>query len=123
MRLFLCAFLGAACLAAPASAARWTDAMGRTVEVPENPARIISLVPSVTEILFALGVGDRVVGVTDACTWPEQARTLPKVGSYSGPSLEAVLAQQPDVVFAAADMSAPAWVERLEDLGIPVYVV
>ncbi|MFO7982236.1 MAG: helical backbone metal receptor, partial [Desulfuromonadales bacterium] len=50
-------------------------------------------------------------------------RSLPKVGSYSGPSLEAVLAQQPDVVFAAADMSAPAWVERLEDLGIPVYVV
>ncbi len=97
--------------------------MGRRVEVPDRPGRIVSLVPSVTEVLFAVGAGDRLVGVTRFCTYPPEARALPKVGGYADPSLEAIVALSPDLVFGAADSTPPALVRRLEALGIPVYVV
>lgn len=108
---------------APAAGAAWVDAVGRTVTVPEAPERIVSLVPSVTETLFALGLGGRVAGVTEFCTYPPEAAARPRVGSYASPSLEAVAALAPDLVFASADMTRPAAVSRLEALGVPVYVV
>ncbi|MFU8855485.1 MAG: ABC transporter substrate-binding protein [Deferrisomatales bacterium] len=115
------AFLG---LGLPcAEAASWVDAVGRRVDVPDAPARIVSLVPSVTETLFALGLGEQVVGVTEFCTFPPGALAKPRVGSYAAPSLEAVAALTPELVFASADMTRPAAVARLESLGIPVYVV
>ncbi len=113
--------LGAGALAA--RAAVWTDALGRRVEAPDRPGRIVSLVPSVTEILFAVGAGDRLAGVTRFCTYPPAARRLPKVGGYADPSLEAIVALSPDLVFGAADSTPPALIRRLEALGIPVYVV
>ncbi len=106
-----------------AAAAVWTDATGRRVEAPDHPRRIVSLVPSVTELLFALGVEDRVAGVTRFCNYPPRAQAKPKVGGYADPSLEAVAALSPDLVFAAADATKPALVRRLEALGIPVFVV
>lgn len=68
--------------------------------LPENmhAKRIVSLSPSVTETLFALGVGDRVVGVTRFCTYPQEARALPKVGGFVDPDFEAIVALQPDLV-------------------------
>ncbi|MBE9486626.1 MAG: ABC transporter substrate-binding protein, partial [Chloroflexi bacterium] len=103
------------CFALPLSAMAisWTDAMGRSVEVPEAPQRIVSLVPSVTEILFALGLDDRVAGVTSFCTYPEQALSKPQVGGYTNPSLEAVMLQQPDLVFISADSASPALLSRM----------
>jgi iron complex transport system substrate-binding protein len=77
----------------------------------------------VTEILFALGLGDRVVGVTDWCTFPAEAAQKPKIGRYADPSLEAVVSQAPDLVVASADSTKPALVARLEGAGLPVYVV
>jgi len=62
------------------------------------PQRIVSLTPALTEILFALGAGDRVVGVTQYCNYPPAARTKPKVGGYVNPSVESVLALRPDLV-------------------------
>ncbi len=106
-----------------AGAAVWTDATGRRVEAPDHPRRIVSLVPSVTEVLFALGVEDRVVGVTRFCNYPPRAQAKPKVGGYADPSLEAIAALSPDLVFAAADATKPALVRRLQALGIPVFVV
>ncbi len=106
-----------------AGAAEWTDALGRRVDVPGRPRRIVSLVPSVTEVLFAVGAGDRLVGVTRFCTYPPEARNLPQVGGYADPSLEAIVALSPDLVFGAADSTPPALIRRLEALGIPVYVV
>lgn len=106
-----------------AAAASWVDAMGRTVVVSDAPGRIVSLVPSVTETLFGLGLGDRVVGVTEFCTFPSEAATRARVGSYAAPSLEAVVALAPDLVFVSADATGPTLVARLETLGIPVYVV
>lgn len=116
-------WLASAMVPAPAAGADWVDAVGRTVTVPEAPERIVSLVPSVTETLFALGLGGRVAGVTEFCTYPPEAAARPRVGSYASPSLEAVAALAPDLVFASADMTRPAAVSRLEALGVPVYVV
>ena len=110
-------------LPAAAKSATWTDALGRRVEVPASPRRIVSLAPSVTEVLFALGLGERVVGVTEYADYPPAARRKPQVGSYAAPSLEAIVAARPDLVVAAGDVDSPALVAQLSALHIPVYVV
>lgn len=86
---------------------------------PAPPARIVSLAPNITEILFALGVGDRVVGVTEWCDYPPQARTRPKVGGYIDFSLERVVGLRPDLVIGAHGIPLER-LHRLEELGIPV---
>ncbi|WP_321365905.1 cobalamin-binding protein [uncultured Desulfuromusa sp.] len=103
--------------------AQYVDALNRTVTIQESPQRIVSLVPSITETLFNLGLENRIVAATDFCTYPEAAQKLPKVGGYADPSLESILIYQPNLVIAAADMNRPALVRRLELMGIPVYVV
>ena len=104
-------------------AATWTDAMQRKVELPDDPQRIVSLVPSVTEILFALGLEERIVGVTNFCNYPEQARSKPQMGDYAAPGLETILLQRPDLVFVSADSATPAGLAKMERLGLAVYVV
>lgn len=123
MRYLFISWLLFGCLAGAATAATFTDALGRPVVLPETPARIVSLSPNVTETLFALEAADKLVAVTDACTWPEEAAQLPKVGQYADPSVEQILLYRPDLVIAAADMNRPQLVDRLESLGVPVYVV
>ena len=73
---------------------------GRPTVAP-TPARIVSLAPSVTETLFALGAGPRVVAVSTFCDYPPEVRSLPKIGSFVAPSVEAIIAQRPDVVIGA----------------------
>ena len=109
--------------ASPLAATDFTDAVNRQVSLPHPPQRIVSLVPSVTEILFKLGLEERIVAATDFCTYPAAARQLPKVGGYADPSLESILLHQPDLVIAAADMNRPALIRRLELMKIPVFVV
>ncbi len=70
----------------------------RPVSVSPPPERIISMSPALTETLFALGLGDRIVGVTRFCLYPEEALTLPKIGGYLDPSWEAIVALEPDLV-------------------------
>jgi len=86
------------------------------------PARIVSLAPSVTETLFALGVGSRVVAVSDYCDYPPEARRLPKIGSFLDPSVEAIVAQRPDVVIGVPSPGNHTAVETLQSLGIRVAV-
>ena len=114
-----------ACVTWPASAraVAWPDALGRSVEVAAQPQRIVSLVPSVTEILYALGVEDRLVGVTRFCTYPPEAAGKAQVGDYGDPNLEAVAALDPDLVILAADAANPALLSRIEGLGVAAYVV
>jgi len=89
---------------------------GPTVDDAEEPRRIVSMAPSVTESLFALGLGDRVVGVTRFCDYPAPARRLPKVGGYLDPSYEAIVSLRPDLVVL---MQSHGDVERrLHGLGI-----
>ena len=87
------------------------------------PARIVSLVPSLTEALFALGLGPRVVGVTDWCVHPADAvAALPKVGGTKDASVEAIAALHPDLVIANREENRRRVVEALEARGIPVWV-
>lgn len=93
--------------------------------VPPGPYhRIVSLTPSVTEILFALGAGDRVVGVTLWCDYPEAARALPRVGDFLEPNLEALASLEPDlVILAPTGTLLKKQYDNLRALGFPVLVV
>jgi ABC-type Fe3+-hydroxamate transport system substrate-binding protein len=93
-----------------------------TVAHAQPPERIISLAPNVTEILFALGLGDRVVGVTNFCDNPAEAKKKQKIGGMSNPSLERVLSLRPDVVILTTDGNPKEFEERLRSLKIRTYV-
>lgn len=86
------------------------------------PQRIVSLAPSITETLFALGAGPRVVAVSDYCDDPPEARRLPRIGSFLTPSLEAVLAMRPDVVIGERSPGNREVVETLRRLGVRVEI-
>ena len=86
------------------------------------PGRIVSLAPGMTEILFAIGLGDRVVGVTEYCDWPPEAKQRPTIGGMSNPSIEAVLRLRPDVVVMTTDGNPKAFEGRLRSVGIGTYV-
>ena len=91
-------------------------------ESASPPKRIVSLAPSMTEILFALGLGDNIVGVTTFCDYPEEAKKKLKIGGMSNPSLEAVLSLKPDVVVMTTDGNPKEFEERLIALKIKTYV-
>ncbi len=99
------------------------DMLGRRVRIPDHPARIVSLAPSITETVFALGDGDRLAGVTDYCDYPPEATRKPRVGGIATPNFEAILALRPDLVIATSESNYADHVERLTSLGLPVYVV
>src|SRR5439155_23682367 len=98
------------------------DDLNRQVVLPSVPQRIVSLAPSITEILFAIGLGERVVGVTQYCDYPPEAQAKPKVG-YTHPSLEAIVALQPDLVLAPRELLRADALGKLEQLEIPTYVL
>jgi len=102
--------------------ATFTDEVGRKVELPAPPQRIVSVAPSVTEVLFAMGLGEKVVGVSTYCNYPAEALKKEKVGGYLTPSLEKILALRPDLVIGTADGNLKAFVNKLAGLGIPVYI-
>jgi iron complex transport system substrate-binding protein len=96
-----------------------TDHFGRVVTIKNsNPQRIVSLAPSNTEILFALGLGDRVVGVTNYCNYPPEATTKPSVGDYTEPNIEVIITMEPELVLATEEHEA--MIEQLESHGITV---
>lgn len=99
-----------------------TDDAGRDVEIPARPERIVSLAPANTEMLYALGLGDSVVGVTTFCDYPAEAATVEQVGDFAGPNVEAVTAVDPDLVLVTAGVQADQ-VAALEQLGAVVLVV
>ena len=87
-----------------------------------SPRRIVSLAPATTEVIFALGAGDRVIGVTSFCDYPEEAKKKQKVGGMSNPSLEAVVALKPDLVVMSTDGNPREVEERLRGMGLTTYV-
>lgn len=124
-RQHVLALLLLAALAAPA-AARPTvvvaDDAGGTVALAAPPRRIVSLAPHATELLFALGAGSRIVGVSAASDWPAEARALPRVGDARAVDLERVFALAPDLV-VTWPYTVPAQVARLKARGVPVFVL
>lgn len=102
---------------------RVTDDLGRTVELPDRPQRVVSLVPSVTETLAAFGLGERLAGATDWCTEPaDVVARLPRVGHVVAPDPARVAALAPDLVLANAEENREHAVRKLEAAGLPVYV-
>ena len=99
------------------------DDAGRSVEVVAEPQRIISLIPSLTETLFALGLEDRVVGVTDYCNYPAEALTKEKVGNLFNLNMEAILGLEPDLVLAAESAMMQDALNFLTENGITVVVI
>jgi len=97
------------------------DSMGNEVTIPKEPKRIVSLIPSNTEILFALGLGDKVVGVTTNDNYPAEVKKLPKVGDFQI-NVEKVVAQKPDLVVAQSG-NDPATIDQLKKLKFPVLVL
>jgi iron complex transport system substrate-binding protein len=98
------------------------DDLGRKVYLAKPARRVISLAPSVTEILFAVGLDSEVVGVTTFCDYPSQARLKPKIGS-SIPNLEAILGLKPDLVIGNKDFIRPDVLAKLEQLRVPVFLL
>ncbi|MFU8804640.1 MAG: ABC transporter substrate-binding protein [Bradymonadaceae bacterium] len=93
--------------------------IARSAELPTHPLRVVSLAPNVTEILFALGAGERVVGVTRYCDYPEAVKTLPRIGGMLDPDFEAIMAARPDLVTGVIDGSDNRLVQRLDQAKIP----
>ena len=91
-------------------------------EASSSPLRIVSLAPSTTEILFALGLADRIAAVTSFCDYPEEAKKKPKIGGMSNPSLEAVVTMKPDLVVLTTDGNPKEFEERLRALHIKTFV-
>ena len=100
-----------------------TDMLGRPVAIPERPLRLVSLAPSITETIFALGRGGWLVGVTAVCDFPAAARALPKVGGIAAPSLEQIVRLRPDLVFATAEGNARDLLDQLERLGLATFAL
>jgi iron complex transport system substrate-binding protein len=96
---------------------------GETAEDAPYPARIISMAPSITEIVFALGLGDSVVGVSDFCDYPPEARDRTKIGGVVNPNMEAIIALSPDLVLALPNATHESLYRSLRLLGINVITV
>jgi iron complex transport system substrate-binding protein len=109
--------------APPARGAVVIDMLGRSVPMAAGPMRVVSLAPSLTEIVFALGRGDWLVGVTDFCDYPPEARSKPKIGGSMTPDLERVVGLRPDLVLATAEGNPRDTVAQLTRLRIPVFAV
>lgn len=106
-----------------APAKELTDQLGRRVNVPDDPKRVVSLAPSITEIIYAIHEEDKLVGVTRFSDYPPPARNLPKVGTYIHLDLERIIALRPDFCIAVKDGNPKAIVDRIESFGIPTYAV
>jgi iron complex transport system substrate-binding protein len=111
-------------LAAPCFASRTLkDELGRAVEVPDHPHRVICLIPSVVDIVYSLGAGADVVAISDFTKYPKEALQKPSIGLPLSPSIEAIVAQHPDLVLGSGDLNVLESAGSLQRLGIPVFMV
>ncbi|MDH3503017.1 MAG: cobalamin-binding protein [Nitrospirota bacterium] len=99
----------------------FVDDLGRKLYLAKPPQRIVSLAPSITEILFAIGLNEEIVGVTEFCDFPPEALTKPKVG-YATPNLEMIVVLQPQLVLAPRSFLRVDLLNKLEQLKIPTFI-
>ncbi|MCK4951847.1 MAG: cobalamin-binding protein [Gammaproteobacteria bacterium] len=99
-----------------------TDDLGNRVQLPKKAERIISLAPHLTEILFEIGAGTRIVGVTEFSNYPDEAKSIRQIGRHDALDLEAIVSLKPDIVFAWATGGTYAYLEKITGMGIPVYI-
>jgi len=99
-----------------------SDDAGQVVTLPRPAQRIVSLAPHLTEILFAVGAGSRVVGVVQYSDYPPAAKKLPRIGGYEQVDLEAVIGLHPDLIVAWQSGNNSGQIAQLKQLGFPVYI-
>jgi len=99
-----------------------TDAQDQSVTLPRKPARIVSIAPTVTEMLFAIGAGKQVVGVTEQCDYPAEVKALPRVGQWWQPSAERIVGAKPDLVVAQRGNTLET-VMALRKSGLKVFTI
>jgi iron complex transport system substrate-binding protein len=115
--LWICASLPAAAAAVAVSRLEVTDDRGRVIHLDHPPARIVSLLPSLTETVCELGACTRLVGTDRYSNWPDSVKSLPKLGGLDDAMLERIVVLHPDVVLASDSSRV---VDRLDELGVPV---
>jgi iron complex transport system substrate-binding protein len=99
------------------------DDLGRPVRVPSRVERAVSLAPNLTEMIFAIGAGDKLVGVTTYCNYPPEAAKIEKIGDTQTPNVEKIIALKPQVVFVSTASQLEAFTSTLAEQGIAVYVL
>ena len=128
LALIVCAFLVAACTANQQTSPEGpvtrelTDDDGRRVSLPARVNRVISLAPNLTEIVFAVGAGDRLVGRTSFCDYPAEAKAVAEVGDTLHPSLERIIALRPQVVLISTASQLEIFTQQLQNQNIAVFV-
>ena len=128
LALILFALVGASCSESKLQETRVLDSvvvkddLGREVRLPQRIGSAVSLAPSATEMLFAAGAGDRIVGVTTYCNYPEAAKSIEKVGDTQTPNIERIIALKPDVVFVSTASQLETFMQTLVQQKIAVYV-
>ena len=107
----------------PASETREvTDEAGRRVRLPLRIERIVSLAPNLTEVIYAIGAGDRLVGRTRYCDYPPEVKNVPEIGDTMTPSIERIIAQKPQIVLVSTASQLEAFTKQLDQQQIAVYV-
>lgn len=104
----------------PAVPTMLVDDAGREVSLSATPRRIVSHVPPITETLFAMGLGDRLVGRSDFCDYPPEAAEVPSIGDYWNPSVENIVAAEPDLVLTDGHSES---IRQLDEVGIPYLII
>jgi iron complex transport system substrate-binding protein len=111
-------------IAVPCFASRTVkDELGRTVEIPDHPHRVVCLIPSVADIVYSLGAGADVVAISDFTKYPKEALQKPSIGLPLNPSIETIVALHPDLVLGSDDLNTLEFAGHLQRLGIPVFMV
>jgi iron complex transport system substrate-binding protein len=99
-----------------------TDEAGRRVRLPARPQRIVTLAPNLTEIVYAIGAGDRLVGNTTFCDYPAEAKAISKVGDTLQPNIERIIALRPEVILVSTASQLETFTKQLDERGIAVFV-
>jgi iron complex transport system substrate-binding protein len=124
MRIQLWIIILLTSLAGPCFASRTLkDELGRTVDVPDHPHRVICLIPSVVDIVYSLGADADIVAISDFTKYPKEALQKPSIGLPLSPSIEAIVALRPDLVLGSGDLNVLESAGSLQRLGIPVFMV
>ena len=117
--VIVCALFAGVAMSAPVSV---KDDLGNMVSLPAPASRIVTLAPSVVEVTYAAGAGDKIVATVEYSDYPASALKIPRVGGHSKINLEAVVAAKPDLIIAWESGNSPTAIEKLRQLGIPVFM-
>jgi ABC-type Fe3+-hydroxamate transport system substrate-binding protein len=124
MRIELVAILLLTAIAPPCFAERtMQDELGRTVEVPDHPHRVVCLIPNVVDIVYALGAAADVVAISDFTKYPKEALQKQSIGLPLNPSVETIVSLHPDLVLGSGELNTLELAGHLQRLGIPVFMV